>query len=110
MIIGMLKMKENFAAFTLSNPLNIPVAMVRPDLESPGKIASPCAKPIKIEVLMSIFFSGFLNFSHENRIAPVISSKNDTYKGFSVNLWAISFIKNAIMQVIKVAVITYVQV
>ena len=37
--------------------------------------------------------------------APVNKSKIDTISGFSVNLWAISFIKNATIQVTNVDII-----
>jgi hypothetical protein len=47
----MLIRKENLADFTLSNPKNKPVDIVKPLLEKPGNIANPCAIAIIIELL-----------------------------------------------------------
>ena len=46
-IAGMPKIKENFAASTLSQPDTKAVEIVTPDLEIPGKMAKACEKPIK---------------------------------------------------------------
>ena len=45
-IAGMPKIKENFAASTLSQPDTKAVEIVTPDLEIPGKMAKACEKPI----------------------------------------------------------------
>ena len=47
--------KEYLAAVTLSKPKNNPVAIVQPERENPGRAARPCARPIRIEVLISTF-------------------------------------------------------
>jgi len=44
---GMPKRNENFAASALSQPDIRAVETVTPDLETPGKIANACEKPIK---------------------------------------------------------------
>ena len=44
---GIPKRKENFAASPLSQPQTRPVEIVIPDLETPGKIAKACERPIK---------------------------------------------------------------
>ena len=41
------KRKENFAASLRSQPDTRAVEIVTPDLETPGKIAKACEKPIK---------------------------------------------------------------
>ena len=46
-IAGMPKRKENFAASLRSQPDTRAVEIVTPDLETPGKIAKACEKPIK---------------------------------------------------------------
>ena len=46
-IAGMPKRKENFAASPLSQPETKAVEIVIPDLETPGKIAKACERPIK---------------------------------------------------------------
>ena len=46
-IAGMPKIKENFAASTLSQPDTKAVEIVMPDLEMPGKIAKAWERPIK---------------------------------------------------------------
>ena len=40
-IMGAERRKENFALSTLFNPLKIPVDIVSPERESPGRMASP---------------------------------------------------------------------
>ena len=46
-IAGMPKIKEYFAASTLSQPDTKAVEIVTPDLETPGKIAKACERPIR---------------------------------------------------------------
>ena len=46
-IAGMPKRNENFAASPLSQPDIKAVEIVTPDLDTPGKMANACEKPIK---------------------------------------------------------------
>ena len=46
-IAGIPKIKENFAASPLTQPDTKAVEIVTPDLDTPGKIAKACARPIK---------------------------------------------------------------
>ena len=46
-IAGIPKRNENFAASPLSQPDTKAVEIVTPDLETPGKIARACDRPIK---------------------------------------------------------------
>ena len=46
-IAGIPKRNENFAASPLSHPETRAVEIVTPDLETPGKIARACDRPIK---------------------------------------------------------------
>ena len=46
-IAGKPKRKENFAASVLFQPDSIAVEIVTPDLDTPGKIANACERPIK---------------------------------------------------------------
>ena len=46
-IAGMPKRNENLAASLLFQPNNRAVEIVTPDLETPGKIAKACEKPIR---------------------------------------------------------------
>ena len=53
-------MKLNFAMNSLFNPANSPVAIVVPNLESPGITAMACPHPIAIvsfNLLVNIYFS-----------------------------------------------------
>ena len=77
-IIGTLRIKENLAALNLSRPLYIPVAIVKPDLESPGNTANPCAMPIKIAVFRLSSFVLPFSFSLKNKIHPVKRSNIET--------------------------------
>ena len=45
-IAGIPKNKENFAASPLSQPETRAVEIVTPDLETPGKMARDCERPI----------------------------------------------------------------
>ena len=46
-IAGMPKRKDNFTASLLSQPVMRAVEIVTPDLETPGKMAKDCDRPIK---------------------------------------------------------------
>ena len=46
-IAGMPKRKENLAASPLSQPDTRAVEIVTPDLETPGKMANACERPIR---------------------------------------------------------------
>lgn len=52
-VTGINKRNENFAAFSPFNPENNPAEIVMPLLETPGKSARACIKPINIEFLLS---------------------------------------------------------
>ena len=65
-IIGVDNKKENLAALDLVSPSKSPAVMVMPDRETPGIIASICARPIstlvfKVIPLTSIFCLPFLS-------------------------------------------------
>lgn len=57
MIIGTLIKKENLATVSLFSPFINPAQMVEPDLDMPGKIASPWAIPINKEVFVFLLNS-----------------------------------------------------
>ena len=108
-MIGMLKIKENLAASNLFSPINMADEIVIPDLDNPGITAKPWKSPTTSAVFISVFlFSSFLIFSDIKRTHPVIIIKILTIKGFSVKLWAASFVNKPKTPVINVAIKIYI--
>ena len=88
-IIGTLIKNENFETSAFFPPQSNPTQMVEPDLEIPGKIAIPCAIPIKKLCLYNSFLPPFFGKkSARKRIIAVNIKKKgrnlSTYAFFAI--------------------------
>lgn len=71
-MIGMLIRNECFETSFLSPPLSTPAQIVEPERDIPGKIAIPCAIPIKIACFVDKFCEqSFANKSVKRRTQAV---------------------------------------
>ncbi len=109
-MIGRDMINENFADSLLSTPENRPALIVAPEREMPGKIASPCAIPIKSASFVEICFATkgreFFFFSAKNNRIALI--KNEMPKNLPSNeIFAIGRAISAIKQVGIVAMIRF---
>lgn len=74
-MIGMLIRKECFETSFLSPPLSTPAHIVEPEREIPGKIAIPCAIPIKIACFVDNFCEQPFANKSEKRSTQAVSIK-----------------------------------
>lgn len=101
-IAGITSRKENLAAVFLSTPLNVAVAIVVPDRDIPGVIASPCTVPIIKASIIPKFFLLLLvlkSYLVNQSIVPVVISIYPAIPGLLKRLSNAFLKENAIMTV-----------
>ena len=77
-IAGIPKRKDNFTASFLSHPVIRAVEIVTPDLETPGKMAKDCERPIKKLSAYVWFFKLIEPFLEHSAIYMKIAIRKET--------------------------------